>query len=312
MFNVMRIGVVGVGLALLAGCGSGSSPSATKTKSFDEALGLDQASMQAREAKVQEFVRTCMKQQGFDYIPVDSSASNMKFAVGGISGGFSDDPKTLRTKGYGITELPPSGATPHGQDDDPNKKIRDALSETDQQAYDRALYGDSATVEHGPGGQGVHIQVRSSGGNGEGPSTTADNGCFGTAQQQVPGGPKKLGSTLEDLDKRISNDPRLVNANRAWASCMAKAGYADWEKPDDIPHYLMDKLAKATGSTEGNISIDATKDQVALSALHDEEMAIARADADCTEKTKRNVIAKTVREEAQAKFLDEHPDLTVK
>src|SRR5438105_2259392 len=103
------------GLTLLpAACGSGPAKASAKGQSFEQALGIDDASLQAREAKVQEAVRACMKAEGFDYIPTDPSKSHMKVAVGG-SGPAGEDAATLRTKGYGITTMfggkePPSAS----------------------------------------------------------------------------------------------------------------------------------------------------------------------------------------------------------
>ena len=76
--SAKRMLIVLVCLGVVAGCGSDpASDASSKGKSFEEAIGMDEASMQAREVKVQEAVRTCMKAEGFDYIPVDPSQGGM-------------------------------------------------------------------------------------------------------------------------------------------------------------------------------------------------------------------------------------------
>jgi len=306
-------------LAFVAACGSSETPSAGKAKSFEEALGFDQASLNAREGKVQEAVRTCMKAEGFDYIPLDPSQGGMQVRVGPGDGGGgpgSDDPEFRKTKGYGIsTGLSDDMAKP-APSDDPNQKIRDGLSEADKVAYEVALHGAEA-AEHmktdGDGGPNFVINrsegPSSAGGNG-GPSE--DQGCFGKAQRETPGGPKDLGNSLQQMQERIDADTRLVTANQNWASCMAKAGFGSFEKPRDIIGYLIGKMQQLTGSTGNGITIssDTHIDQAALSQLQQEELTIARADDDCANKTGRAKIAKQVTEEAQQRFLDEHPDLT--
>jgi hypothetical protein len=303
-------------LALLAGCGGSDTPAA-KGKSFEEALGFDQASMNAREAKVQEAVRTCMKAQGFDYVPVDPSQGGMQVRVAfGSDGPGGDDPEFRKTKGYGIsTGLTDGPASPPSQSSDPNQKIREGLSEADQVAYEAALHGAEAAEQLKQNGDGPNFVIRrdvagSSSSSDGGPSE--DQGCFGKAQQETPGGPKGLGNSLQELQQRIDGDPRLVTVNQKWASCMAKAGFASFEKPQDIIGYLIGKMQTLTGSTGDGISIDSTTniDQTALSQLQQEELAIARADVDCAEQTGRAKIAKQVTDEAQQRFLDEHPDLT--
>ena len=310
--RIARAAVAAGCLTLLAGCGS-SAAKAAKPRSFEQALGIDEASLQARMAKVQEAVRACMKTEGFDYVPVDSSQSRRKVGIAGP--GATTDTKTLRTKGYGITAGFDKAPRPAGSsDDDPNEKIRSGLSDADKEAYDRALYG-SAAAQGGDtqGGRGFHIQVRSSGGKDGGPSSaTADDGCFGKAERQVPGGPATLGASLKDLQQRIQSDPRLVAVDRQWAACMNTSGYSKWEHPDEIPKYLIDKLAQQQGSSDGSITIRPDENNAQFAALHDEELTIAKADADCRDKTHRDAVATKVRDEAQQRFLDEHPDLTAK
>jgi hypothetical protein len=300
-------------LGLVAGCGAGSSPNASGSsgKSFEEALGIDQASMQAREAKVQEAVRTCMKAEGFDYIPLDPSQSNMQVRFGGPS----SDVKDRKTKGYGITTGLMTKARPaSGQNDDPNRAIREALSEADRLAYDIALVGPDAAKAREAGSGGMRIQRRvgsSAEAGGSGPQ-----GCMDKAQSEVPGGPEQLGGDLKEMQTRAEADPRVIEVNRNWAACMADTGYTDFEKPDDAQQYVegkMDALMGATpegdGVTKFAIGGDDI-DQAKLADLRQEEITIAVADGKCQDKTGYAKVEKEIRAEYEQRFLDEHPDLT--
>ena len=307
-------------LALLAGCGSSPASSADKAASFEEALGLDQASINAREAKVQEAIRVCMKTQGFDYVPIDTSQGNFKVSIGGIGEG-SDDPKFRRTKGYGITTMlgqrrRPAGSGPK----DPNATIRNGLSDADKEAYDEALYGANRPQRvEGPNGGGMIMRREAGGTSSSTDAGPTDEGCFGTSQKSVPGGPATLGDSLQELDDRIQNDPRMIQAQRDWVSCIAEAGYDQFQEPDDIPEYLMSELQKISGGPSssdadggtsfaiGGDDIDPTK----LAALQREELALAKLDDGCKKKTGAEKVAKQVQKDAQQRFLDDHPDLVV-
>jgi hypothetical protein len=298
-------------LALLAGCGS--SDNGAKAQSFEEALGLDQASMEKREAKVQEAIRQCMKDEGFEYIP--DTSGEMRFSFGPGSGP-TGDPDFKRTKGYGITttfgEEPPSARS---ADSDPNAKIREALSEEDKRAYDIALHGQAEEdmKTGGPAGGGVIIR-REAGGDSEGPGDGGPDfssmGCFGKAEKEIPGGPAELGSSLKDLFSRFESDPRVVSVNAKWRTCMSKAGYDQFDKQNDIPDYLFDKLQQLTGGADGVIRMGGDVDEDALSALQHEELTIARADDDCDKKVGLTKTSEKIRADLEQRFLDEHPNLT--
>jgi hypothetical protein len=300
-------------LGLLAGCGRDPSTNASTGKSFEEALGLDQASMNAREAKVQEAVRTCMKAEGFDYIPVDPSQSGMRVRMGGPGGDVSA--KDRKTKGYGITTGMMAKRSSAGPgDSDPNGAIRDALSEADRRAYEVALHGPAAAQamdESGGGGIRVRRQVGGSKEAGGG-----DGGCFEKAQAKVPGGPGAVKSDLGEMEQRVDADPRLIQANKDWAACMADAGYTDFEQPKDAIDYVIGKLDELMGAVPQGDGV--TKfaiggddiDQAKLADLREEEITIAVADGRCVDKTGYAKTEAKVRDEAQQRFLDEHPDLT--
>jgi hypothetical protein len=301
MRTTTRLCAATAALALLSACGGGDDPSA-KAQSFEEALGMDQDSMLAREAKVQEKIRICMKAEGFDYIPEDPSQSRMQFKAGPDS----ESPATLRKEGYGITNMPKRVSEPAGAGgDNPNDAIREALSESDKEAYDIALFGQHEKREEGD--RGAVIVRRQVGGKGGGPET--EPGCAGKAQRQVPGGPEQFIDAMDELKERIGTDARMVAVEREWRECMTESGY-DWDTPGKIRDYLFGKLEAALGGEDGEIHFDADMaSNAAVTALHQEELTIAKADADCREETRYQAITEKVVEEAQQRYLDEHPNL---
>lgn len=315
-----------VALGLLGACGDKPTEAAQPT-SIRDALGMDENSFQEREAKVQEEVRKCMAAEGFDYIPMDPSRMNVRM----VGPGMEDDAEFRRTKGYGITTMFGERAEEAPDDDgndDPNRAIREALSDEDKEAYDKALFGRTATAD----GEGGSFSVRVSpgggvvAGDGEGESLDlSDAGCFGKAQEAVGSEDRlrRIGPKLQELQERIASDPRMVKADAEWAECMSDAGY-DFESPEKIPEYLfgkMNELQKELGGGGGGVTASAGPDgpmpfdmeaianSPELAALQREELALAKADDGCAESTGRADIAKKVRAEAEKRFLEENPDL---
>jgi hypothetical protein len=307
---------------LLGACGSGDAGAAQVT-SIEDALGLDENAIQEREAKVQEEVRRCMEAEGFDYLPMDPSRLNVRV----IGPGREDNAEFRRTKGYGITTT--FGERPAVEENsaDPNGEIREAMSEEERQAYDKALFGAAAAGEDGGGSFSVRIGpgVGSVEPAGEAPDP-AQMGCFGQAQEKVGSNDKleRLGPQLQELQERIASDPRMVRANAAWAACMSEAGF-DFETPEDIPPFLFGKVQELQQALDGGTSdppggqdelrapdpeqMEALLNSPELASLQREELALAKADDACSESTGRRDTAKKVRAEAEKRFLDEHPDL---
>lgn len=299
-----------VAATALGACGGGGSDSATKAKpkSIDEALGTDESAMEARETKVQEEIRRCMQAQGFDYVPVDPSQLQV-VRVG--PGGGNDDKDFRRTKGYGITTMNGEGFSGDSGGGDPNQKIRDALSEEDRKAYDRALFGEA---EHGAGGPGGGLIVGEDPGvaPSDGPSgERADaGGCLQSANKKVGGDNfDRIGPELRELEERVNSDPRMVRADAAWSKCMAATGY-EFEHPEEIPPALFERMNKLPGSSDpGSGAVrPPDPDSPEMAELQRDELAMARADDECSDSTKRGAVAKKVRAETERRFLQENPD----
>jgi hypothetical protein len=312
--SAKQIAIAAVCLGLLAGCGSDPASSASSGgTSFEQALGLDQASVNARQATVQEAVRACMKEQGFDYIPVDPSQSNVKVSFG--TGAEELSAKERRTKGYGITTQELVGRPVRDSNDDPNQDIRDALSEADRKAYDAALLGaDAANAREAAGGGGMRVQ-RQIGSSGDA-ATAEDRGCMGKAEAETPGGPEQLGPDLKEMQDRIQADSRVIAATRDWSECMAGAGYTGLDDPSDARDQIRQKMDALMGAeSDGNGTtrfaigpegIDPGK----LEDLKQEEIALAVQDGKCQDSSGVAKALQEVTEENQQRFLDEHPDLT--
>lgn len=250
-------GLLAAGL-LLGACGDGGGGGADEDLSVEEQVGFDQAGLRLRQRKVEELIRDCMKEAGFEYTPIDPAAEDAALLG---SANVSDD-EFKEQFGYGISTLYEKRAQRVG---DTNAAIRGALSPAVQAAYDKALRGEHQDAT-------FFLAVDSG-------DFSQLGGCTKQATDKVFGGADTLSTLvakLDELEARINNDPRMVAARRKWMECVRDDGF-DFAEPDDVDRYLQDKLEAIVGTEPGAQDYD----RAALAALQQEEMAIAKADYGC-------------------------------
>jgi|tagenome__1003787_1003787.scaffolds.fasta_scaffold20732557_2 hypothetical protein len=279
-------------LALSAcGGGGGGNASASQKKSnapIEDQLGFDQAGLMARESRAEDAIRDCMKNQGFDYVPVDPFAQRAAL----LGSSRISDQDFLKQYGYGISTLWGRGK-PQA---DPNERLRATLGAADRKAYDRALWGENS---------GATFQQAVENGD-----FTRLGGCTKKATEQVFGGAAlltRLQSRLDQLDDRILEDQRMVRAVEKWSQCMSQQGYR-YEDPDEIDSDLFKRTEKIVGPLPGQFATgpppgDTPRpyDHAALAQLQREEVSIARADNSCERKDITPVEDK-VRPQYEAQF----------
>jgi hypothetical protein len=286
-----RRGLVAVGLASLlaglAGCGDGGDTAkqdaAEKEQSLEEQIGLDdERGIGVKQAAAENLIRDCMKAQGFDYVPQDPAAQEAAL-LGGQTMSKEDFEKQY---GYGITtlyeqrrKLAVAG---------PNKAYRDALSEADRKAYDKALHGDDPTA--------TFFDALDSG------DFSRLGGCLKTATDQVFGGAdvlQSLSAKLDELDQKMRADVRMVAAVKEWTACMREAGFDGLEEQEEVDAVLKEKLEEIVGSPgdlarTGGAEVD--YDKAALASLQKEEVAMVKADIECEEEHVADVEEKVTAE----------------
>lgn len=312
---------VGITGLIMTGCsddgGGGGQPSSTENSSDDDAAsplteylghsptstgfgfgGMAVATEDDREPTEEErrnFQRTeeltaeCMRDEGFEYLP-QSFDSMMSPSF--VDEAYSLEPEEFaRTYGYGISTLTFGGDVEESKD--PNKEIRNALSDSAQEAYDQALWGDigdEPVVLEDSGGASVSV-------------SPDDMGCSGKAYDEVYGDSEEATAAPEqNLDKfegliddvsalweRVRNDQRVVDASAAWANCMADGGYPDFETPDDANGSVFDKMMELQTSEDGDpsgsgavkIGPDMDVDPEKLAELKEYELDLATVDYAC-------------------------------
>jgi hypothetical protein len=271
-----------------ASASSGAQPSG----SVEDQLGFDQAGILARESRVEGAIGECMKNQGFDYVPIDPFAQ--RAAVVGSSRLSDED--FLNQFGYGISTLWGRG-TSQGN---PNQRLRATLPPADRRAYDRALWGENKGATFAEAVDTGHFDRLG------GCTLQATEAVFGGAQVLT-----QLQGKLDQLDERILEDQRMVKALENWSSCMAAAGYR-YEDPDEIDSDLFKRTEKIVGPLPGQFATGPPAgekprpyDHAALAKLQREEVSIARADFSC-ERKKIEPVESVVRPQYEARFREQN------
>lgn len=222
--------VIGASALLLTSCAGGGDAEKKDRVTINSLLGApDYANVdwQDQERKVQEAIAVCMREQGWEYIPVEQPDGFYNYNE-------EDELELYKKQGFGIVYYTlnrgneSSGDDPYADWVDPNQKYVESLSESEMTAYYESLHGTQEEQEAGQvrevdpeTGEEYFVQY------GYGP------GCYGKAQEEVNG--KDITQTpeygeavnkyWEELQERYEADPRIVALDKEWASCMKKAGY---------------------------------------------------------------------------------------
>lgn len=271
-----------------------------------------------------QLIADCMAAQGFDYevpgfedtsdadaqhadvwqLPREEFVARYGFGITTIEQGDGPAPPVLEA-----TE----GATAGGEG--PSRSA-------EEKAYLIAMYGSA----------GAH-DVRRDGPH-RGPDDPDDRGCHGEARKtiEVESGDEPvdlapfaaLADEIGALWDRIEQDPRVLQARRAWSDCMADAGHPGLEDRPDAQAAVRarmraavssiessetgseDGLADDSGLERGLVAALAESDPAALREVRNLELSIAAADDRCGRPYDQTRWA--VRDEIEQRFLDARRD----
>lgn len=300
---------------------------------YDEEFDQEaaQADFEQQERDLQDAVALCMVREGWEYTPYIPDYGDEVFFGPGED---LTHEEWVQTYGFGIStyfleEIDRSFEEPlteYNPEDDPNYVYRETLSPSEQEAYDRALYGnfefDESDIEYDDEGNEIYPEYEPS-------------GCYDEASQEIYGwGPdseldqvwQDLEPLYEDLYERIESDPRIVAIQDDWTGCMSEAGYTFRDQEEmymSIDERMQEFYEAAYGNfdeplfdDEGNI-IDEdgniienyepeppslTDEQRAdLEELNDYEIGVAVADFECNSGYQE--IYQEVSEEYEAEFI---------
>ena len=290
---------------------SGYSSPISKALGYDGSkdASTQQAEFRQQEQKRQEAVAECMQAEGWQYKPYVQDQT-----------GFSPPGYDLTRKeyvekyGFGIsTTMEENQAQSQNfkPENDPNFTYMNGLSQSDQEAYNKSLYGNQSFAEPVDPGSGGDTATSGA------PVSVASglSGCQGKAEAAVTassGGTDADRAFIDDMNKRIQTffektqaDPRVVAANRTYATCMAGKGFPEIDKQETAYNKINEKMSGLYGGDSGSggavatvaaapvavattaVGGDPTKfeppqlDQAKLAEVKTYELAVAKADLAC-------------------------------
>ncbi|MCP3989627.1 MAG: hypothetical protein GY724_11170 [Actinomycetia bacterium] len=252
MRQVLFIPVILVMVVVSAACGGDTieTTDAAQESPIAEFLGQpsgfgfgddDQAAAQAafeeQERARQEVIAACMKEEGFEYIPIDPG--EFMFFDGDSDLEYGSKEWTAKF-GFGITTQRFSqaevGPDLVGFDDsrfrdqehnDPNQAIVEAMSEAEQEAYYEALYGDqdAFTFDETLSEEEIEEQMED--------FTFEPGGCEGEGYtgDNMNRFYMDFSEDLDAMYERMQADPRIVEAEKEISDCVSDRGleFSDME-----------------------------------------------------------------------------------
>ena len=198
-----------------------------------------------KQLEVEERTAVCMRNEGFEYQPVDHSAGatpedEMRFT----------DPEGFGEKyGYGVMysyELYETGDAPIAAGfEDPNQDYIVSLSPEEQEAFYRALHGvqfDGPPTTDAGSGENVLPPLE-------------DRGCQATSRAEVygqsPGDDPAVQEVLREFSENQRDDPRLTDAHRSWAACVQPTIEEHGLEPPESPELIYGVVNRLKAEAQG-------------------------------------------------------------
>jgi len=225
-----------------------------------------QESRQLREqqnAARQEFVATCMADQGFDYVPNPGLGWQVSYQGDPWR---RDDPEWVAQWGYGLfAEREPGVAwevpfrSPNDfTEDDPNRAIYENLSEGEQTAWSEALWGNGGCQS-----RAANV-VRE-----ETPMSLFESDEFSSLY-------------FAWLEMQYEAQINAIDADRDWSNCMADAGFPGLDVPSQASELAMAEIPLGQfRDSNGFFDPSLVDDPATATAIRSREIEIATTDLDC-------------------------------
>ncbi len=230
--------IVAVSAIALAACGGGLGDPTSSTDPGSETRGEEtslasffgwdgdseaqQQQWRDQEVQIQESIRRCMAEQGFEYRPVlppDSAFVVREF----------DQVEYAREHGFGITTwIGADNEDRFGEVwDDPNQEALEAMSEGERQAWYEALWGSEDEQM-----EGVTVEIDPETGEEMWMQEGYGAGCQGEAYEAIYGSPddtqnlwEELQPAMEAMYEAVRADARIIGLDQDWSRCMNERGH---------------------------------------------------------------------------------------
>lgn len=218
--------------------------------------GAQQQQFIEQERKVQSAIAQCMRDEGFEYTPVDPAAM---MSFGGMDEDIPFDSKEwAETYGLGMSFTVGGDAPePTEMPTDPNAEYLESLSEAETSAYYKALHGDMPEFDptEEPTEDSIGFEL---------------GGCEGEARKSTDNSTaffNEFGDEMDELYQKAQADPAFVAATEKWSTCMDDAGY-DYDDQNAMYEDASERMtALFNGAGETSIAIPDGASGAATSAV---------------------------------------------
>jgi len=282
------------------------------------AVGFDQAGdeeeyYRQQERVAQETIAACMAEQGFEYVPYVRNQNQGGFSIPDTEEEF------VEQYGFGIATMilenqPPDEETMKAEiAKDPNNAIIDAMADAERDAYYAALYGEQPE-------DGLEEPTEDS------PGVTVGafdpSGCQNAAYEETfnQGAEmafyEQFGPLMEDIYAGVESDPRIVELEGMWSSCMAETGY-DFADRNEAQVFLLRRLEEVGAITDLEIDSEGmgwgygggeiepgSPIEAAVKEIAAEEIAMAKVSLACSADQEK--VFQEVYQEAEQRFIREN------
>lgn len=297
----------------------------------------DEIDWREQELATQQKVAECMAAEGFEYIPYVPSDVG-----GGFIGEEWDEETWVRENGFGVaTWIVNQDRFIQYEEEaanDPNNAIVEAMDELEREEYYRLLHGGEPEIIENTPWEEIEAMTpeEQQAFYDEAYRDWEPDGCYNTAwndsfnQDAAQAFYEEFSDDLEAVYSDVESDPRIVEAQNSWSSCMAEAGYNYSTQEEMYGYFHGDEF----GQGEFSLKVDAlitypeyteeemesfTEEQLndpelwqpqfdinELQPLIDEEIAVATANYQCSQSIQD--IWTEVYEDLQQQFLDDNMD----
>jgi len=241
-----------------------------------EEFGLTPKQLVQSIEKVEALISKCMREQGFEYVAVDHITIRRGMNADKNMPGLSEE-EFIDRYGFGLSTMYTGRSPQLSRGYSPAKvglgerniKIFGDLSQADQVAYNRALFGENTDATFAVGLETENF--------------SRTGGCTRKAIEQIFA-PEQLKATYYNpKDALINKDPRMKAALRKYVAEMRKAGF-DYSHPDEVEPDIRNRLAALTKN--GTIPIEemSYEQRIALKKLQNYELQVAKKNFELAER----------------------------
>ncbi len=278
---------------------------------FDQANAEQQYLQQERAA--QDKIAACMAEQGFEYIPYVQNQDQ-----GGFSGPDSEK-EFVEQYGFGIATMILEDQQFDEEDyeaeraKDPNFAITEAMLPEEREAYEAALWGQQPDIDFESMTED-EIQAAYESFEPTGCQNTAYEDMFdqGAAMAFY----EQFGPMMEDIYGSVESDPRIVELESKWSTCMAESGY-EFSARQDVEVFFLRRLEEVGAITDLEIDSEGMgygyggaeiepggPIEAAVKEIAAEEIAMAKVSLSCSADQEK--VFQEVYQEAEQRFIQEN------